>query len=107
MACRYCYWSSKARIKPVKLSFEQIKRGLDIYLKSRGGGIEKISIGGGEPLLDFPLLKKVVKYVRQVIGRKVEIELFTNGTLMTRSNIDLLLSHGIKIIVSIDGSKSS
>ena len=71
MACRYCYWSSKARIKPVKLSFEQIKRGLDIYLKSRGGGIEKISIGGGEPLLDFPLLKKVVKYVRQVIGRKV------------------------------------
>lgn len=57
--------------------------------------------------MDFPLLAKVVKYARRAVGPKVEIELFTNGTLMTVNKIDFLLSQGIKIIVSIDGDKKT
>lgn len=107
MSCRYCYWADEAKIKPAKLSFEQISRGLKLYLKNRIGGIEKIALGGGEPLLDFPLLAKVVKHIRREAGAKTEIELFTNGTLINKNNADFLLSHDIKIIISIDGTKKT
>ncbi|MEA3306382.1 MAG: radical SAM protein [Elusimicrobiota bacterium] len=107
MACRYCYWDNKAKIKPAKLSFEQISRGLALYLKNRNTGIEKIAIGGGEPLFDFPLLAKVIKHIRREVGSKVEIELFTNGTLMDKDKVGFLLKHKVKIILSLDGNRKN
>ncbi len=70
-------------------------------------GIDKISIAGGEPFIDFPLLIKVVKYIRSSIGFKTDIELFTNGTLSTPEMIRELFKYNVKLVISIDGMKAS
>ncbi len=108
LMCKYCYFDSINKGKAQFLKFEEIKKAVDIYVDFVSiSGIDKISIAGGEPFIDYPLLLKVVKYIRSAIGFKTDIELFTNGTLSTPKMIRELFKYDVKIVVSIDGMKAS
>ncbi|GEM_PF-987462 len=108
LACRYCYFDSINRGAPRFLDFAAVKKAVDAYVSLVSvRGIDKISVAGGEPFLDFPLLLKIAKYIRRSCGPRTEIEVFTNGTLATPEKVRRLLPYTGKIVVSLDGGKGS
>lgn len=108
LMCRYCYFDSINRGEPQFLTFDQIKRAVDMYVDLVSvRGIDKVSLAGGEPFLDFALLERAVAYVRRACGPKVDIEVFTNGTLATPERLRRLFRHNAKVVLSLDGRKAS
>ncbi|MDT8286580.1 MAG: radical SAM protein [Elusimicrobiales bacterium] len=108
LACRYCYFDSINTGAPQFLDFRAVKKAVDSYVGLVSvRGIDKISVAGGEPFLDFPLLLRIVRYIRRSCGPRTEIEVFTNGTLATPDKVRELLPYTGKIVVSLDGRKAS
>lgn len=78
------------------------------YLVWRSGSRPDLQVTffGGEPLLNYPVLKQVVEYGREVekLGRKKFLfELITNGTLLTKDIVDFLVKEKFLLFISIDG----
>ncbi len=73
---------------------------------------EECSIGlyGGEPLLEFDLLKNIVLFAEAQArqrGLSVRFSMTTNGTLLTDEKLHFLVAHEFNIMVSLDGNKES
>lgn len=66
-----------------------------------------ISFYGGEPLLNFPLIKSCAEYAHQKLKNKeVYFSITTNATLLTPKIANFLFSEKkFSIVVSIDGPK--
>ena len=83
--------------------------------KKRGIKYNTVYIGfyGGEPLLEFNLIKDTVNYAKEQAAKKsidkfydVKFRLTTNGYLLNKKEIDdFLLTNDIGIDVSLDGPK--
>ncbi|MDT8286923.1 MAG: radical SAM protein [Elusimicrobiales bacterium] len=102
--CAYC--SSR----PVKaggtrtMSLEEIVRGAELaldYSRRAGGGPLTVGLTGGEPLLEFPLLRRAVEKLRR--RRGLVLHVCTNGTLLDRDKAAFLLDNGVELDVSLDG----
>jgi len=66
-----------------------------------------ITFYGGEPLLNFPLIKKCVEYtLERVQGQRVCLALTTNGYLLKGNVAKFLATHGVVVKVSLDGPAS-
>ena len=58
-----------------------------------------IGFYGGEPLLEFPLLKKAVEYSEQQFeGKKLTFNITTNGTLLNDEMIYFFQEHDVWMI---------
>jgi sulfatase maturation enzyme AslB (radical SAM superfamily) len=66
----------------------------------------RVTFYGGEPLLEEPLLKKVVEYIQAKSHLPVGIGIVTNGTLISDSFLGFAEKHKIRIAVSYDGLKN-
>lgn len=65
-----------------------------------------ISFSGGEPLLNFPVIERVVEYVHcraKEAGKQPQLSLSTNGTLLDDERIAFLKANNIRVRVSFDG----
>ncbi|MBI3600137.1 MAG: radical SAM protein [Nitrospinae bacterium] len=109
LRCAYCYAdhvSYKGKRRGAKE--EVIYRGVDFLLEEGGGNREvNLTFFGGEPLLNFPVLKSALKYARRKAREKqrnIGFSLTTNATLLTEDIISFLDDEGVSITVSIDGS---
>lgn len=106
MACRYCYFETLNEGPPLFLDFRQVAKALDLYLTgAEGRTVEKISIAGGEPFLDFPLLERIVRRIHERAGTETDIELFTNGTFLTAERARRVMDLGAKLVLSLDGGR--
>ena len=67
-----------------------------------------VSFYGGEPLINFPLIKKIIDYVEQsdIIGRKIHYSMTTNAILLNK-HIDFLAEKNFNLLVSLDGDEQS
>ncbi len=86
------------------MTFAVAKRAVDLFM-SRTDRLN-IRFFGGEPLLEFKLLMKVVEYAKKRAGqldKNVEFVLVTNGTLFNRNVADFFKKHKIKFSLSFDG----
>lgn len=65
---------------------------------------------GGEPLLNFPLVEKVIRGLRPRLSEKKvtwNLSITTNGSLMTREIADRLAQSGCSLaIISLDGPRA-
>jgi uncharacterized protein len=89
------------------MSFETAKKAIDFFL-TRNQELSEVVIGfyGGEPLLEFSLIKKCVEYAnKQVEGKKTRFSVTTNGTLLTDQVVDFFKKHDFILSISLDGSK--
>ena len=66
----------------------------------------QIAFYGGEPLLQYALLQYAVEIGRERFDGNVDFSISTNATLLTKDKVDWLLNHGVKILISIDGTKT-
>ena len=111
LRCEYCIYSGgyKNRTHSNKvMSFEVAGKAID-YLIAHSGETESVSIGfyGGEPLLEFGLIKKCVEYAEKAgEGRRIVFAITTNATLLREPNISFLADHDFKVLVSLDGPEA-
>ncbi|MDO8804437.1 MAG: radical SAM protein [Elusimicrobiota bacterium] len=108
MHCRYCYSGDLDRAHAQKLDLRRMKLAVLHYLRAaRGGKVEKISISGGEPLLDKKLLAGLLPWLRKAVGPGVEIECFSNGLLLDAPTAGLFRRSAIHLKISLDGASFS
>lgn len=85
LRCDYCVYSGKynTRVHSSKrMSFEMARQGID-FLLEHSYERKDIELGfyGGEPLLEFELIKKCVEYIEQKApDRKIKYSMTTNAT---------------------------
>lgn len=70
----------------------------------------KVSFMGGEPFLNFPLIRNIYAYIQDTYNKKdVRFEIVTNGTLFNDEIRRWLLSVGsnVQLVLSADGKRST
>lgn len=112
MRCKYCAYSGNYFNRThatSRMDFETAKRAIDFYLE-RSDKADKLflSFYGGEPLLEFELIKKCVAYILEHKGDKeVGFTMTTNGTLLKGEILSFLVKHNFSLMISLDGDKES
>ncbi len=106
LSCRYCFTQRDPGQRLPHMTWEVGKKAVDLLLEQKGGRHREIDFFGGEPLLNFPLIKKIVSYARQQAGRRgleFEFTLTTNATLLDAAKGDFLNQEDMNVILSLDG----
>ena len=63
-----------------------------------------ISFYGGEPLLEYDLIKKVILYCEtRLKGKELSYNMTTNGTLLTEDMANFFVSKKVHLLISLDG----
>lgn len=96
-SCIYCYAVKHAQIK---MNFTTAQQAMDMV--AAGDNEFILQLSGGEPLLAFDLLQKIVTYVEEK-HIKARLQLQTNGSLLTDEIAGYLKEHKIAVGVSLDG----
>lgn len=109
--CSYCPYSNndgtQRKHSSKVMSWEIAKKSID-FLLNHSIDSEEINIGfyGGEPLLEFNLIKKSIEYAEQIFdGKKLVFTITTNATLLTNEIIEYFVSHNVDVLISLDGPK--
>jgi uncharacterized protein len=104
MACRYCYAGQTT--KP-DMSLDTAHRCIDFALDSLPAGkCLDLCMFGGEPFMRFDLLQQITSYARcreKCLGKKANISVTTNGTLITPEMVDFAKENRIRLSFSLDG----
>jgi uncharacterized protein len=111
MRCRYCiYHDGYPHNRPFtskRMSSQTALKSID-YMKQYGDQHEVyITFYGGEPLLEFELLKEVIEYSKVALaGRTVHYSFTTNLTVLTPKMAEYFSTvENLAILCSIDGPK--
>ena len=116
LSCTYCYEYSEDKIvdttngaQPKFMSEETARKSVDMLMNESGDNrVVHVSFFGGETLMNYPVLSRVVPYAREQAearGKRVEFNLTTNATLLTGEMIGFLAEHDVSVTVSIDGPR--
>jgi uncharacterized protein len=107
--CVYCYGNQGKYGGEGIMSNHIAFKAIDWLIeKSQNQKKLTISFFGGEPLLNFELIKSVVEYSLKKgdkLSKDFEFNINTNATLLNDEIINFFLKNRFKIIVSIDGDK--
>jgi sulfatase maturation enzyme AslB (radical SAM superfamily) len=101
LRCSYCYQNAK---KPQSMTWETLRSSLDLVLGSHHREAE-IMFLGGEPFLEFPMMRRAVEYVERNRPEEkcVTFSVGTNGTLLTDEILAFLEKHRFNLQLSFDG----
>ena len=105
LACIYCFkWQKKA----VHMSEPTAKSAIDWLLEASGNfrGELKVNLMGGEPLLRFDLIQKIVPYGKlraRQRGKSLHFGCTTNCTVLTDEMLSFWRRFGMGFHCSIDG----
>lgn len=105
MACDYC-WQYRSDIPDMDKA--TISKWLDFFLDPVNNQPNKILYYGGEPLLRMDLIQFAASQMRKLCAERgmapVKQHIFTNGTLLTDANLDILQTENVFLILSVDGA---
>ncbi len=112
LACKYCYVKNgQYQGKSDLMSVDIGKKAVDFLIKKSGDRSDLfLCFFGGEPLLNFEVLKEVVAYALEkgkVNNKMFHFTMTTNGILLTKEIVGFIAKHGFKVTISIDGDKHS
>ena len=108
--CAYCFASQgKYHGERALMSFEVGKQALD-FLVAHSGTRKNLEVDffGGEPLMNFQVVKDLVAYARsieQAAGKHFRFTLTTNGVLVDDEVIDFANRECHNVVLSLDGRK--
>ena len=111
LRCKYCFASTGdfGTGHRMTMDFETAKRAIDFVIAKSGHrrNIE-VDFFGGEPLMNFKVVKQTVDYARSIEKEKnknFRFTLTTNGLLLTDDIIEYLNNEMHNVILSLDGRK--
>ncbi|MBO4419087.1 MAG: thioether cross-link-forming SCIFF peptide maturase [Oscillospiraceae bacterium] len=108
--CSYCFASQgKYHGDRAIMSFEVGKRALDFLVEHSGSRKNlEVDFFGGEPLMNFQVVKDLVAYARSIEkekGKHFRFTLTTNGVLVDEDVIDFANRECHNVVLSLDGRK--
>lgn len=110
LACRYCFaGEGEYQGDRSLMSFEVGKKALDFLVANSGNRRNlEVDFFGGEPLMNFDVVKQLVAYGREIEREKdkhFRFTLTTNGVLLNDKILDFANREMDNIVLSIDGRK--
>ncbi len=109
LQCTYCFEKSMVRRRNMSIKVAQVAIDL-LFDYSQKEEELYVTYFGGEPLLNFALIKSITEYVEkkeEFSNKKVKFSITSNGVLLNGTMAEYLARHKIKVLLSIDGSKIS
>ncbi len=108
--CSYCFASQgKYHGERALMSFEVGKRALDFLIENSGHRTNlEVDFFGGEPLMNWEVVKQLVEYARtqeEPHHKKFRFTLTTNGMLIDDDVIDFANREMSNVVLSLDGRK--
>lgn len=108
--CQYCFASQgQYHGERALMSFEVGKQALDFLIAQSGSRVNlEVDFFGGEPLMNWDVVKQLVEYARSVEkerGKNFRFTLTTNGMLIDDDVIDFANREMSNVVLSLDGRK--
>lgn len=111
LQCSYCVFNKnylyERGFSKKCLDFETSKVALEYiygFIKGRFDKVFTISFFGGEPFINFELIRNIVAYSKELfVGWELLFNTTTNGTLLKDEIIKFLIDENFKVLISFDG----
>lgn len=107
--CRYCLYAARSQIErtheQINMSWNIAKKSLD-YLIAHSKDVDKITVAfyGGEPLLNFEVIKSSINYMNEKVNTKsVVYNMTINGSILNDNILEYLVSKNVHLTISLDG----
>lgn len=110
LRCKYCF-ASQGDFKGERLlmPLEVGKKALEFIVNSSGNRRNlEVDFFGGEPLMNFDVVKELVKYGRELekeYNKKFRFTITTNGVLLDEEKMNFINENMNNIVLSLDGRK--
>ena len=110
LACRYCFAEEgEYHGRRALMSYEVGKKALDFLIANSGSRKNlEVDFFGGEPLMNWDVVKQLVEYGRSLEksnNKKFRFTLTTNGILLNDEILEFVNKEMGNIVLSIDGRK--
>ena len=110
LACQYCFAEEgEYHGRRALMSFEVGKKALDFLVANSGSRVNlEVDFFGGEPLMNWQVVKDLVAYGRSLEeshNKKFRFTLTTNGVLLNDDILEFANKEMANIVLSIDGRK--
>lgn len=110
LACRYCFAEEgEYHGRRALMSFEVGKAALDFLVANSGNRVNlEVDFFGGEPLMNWQVVKELVEYGRSLEkphNKKFRFTLTTNGVLLNDEILEFANKEMSNVVLSIDGRK--
>lgn len=110
LACKYCFAEEgEYHGRRELMSFEVGKKALDFLIQNSGNRRNlEVDFFGGEPLMNFQVVKDLVKYGREqekIHDKNFRFTLTTNGVLLNDDIMEFANKEMANVVLSIDGRK--
>ena len=109
LKCRYCFAGEGEYHEKGLMSFEVGKKAIDYLIASSGKRRNlEVDFFGGEPLLNFGVVKQIVAYARSLeekYNKNFRFTLTTNALLLNDEITDFLNKEMSNVVLSLDGRK--
>lgn len=110
LACKYCFAEEgEYHGRRALMSYEVGKKALDFLIANSGTRRNlEVDFFGGEPLMNWDVVKQLVEYARSVEkerGKNFHFTLTTNGMLIDDDVIDFANREMSNVVLSLDGRK--
>lgn len=114
MKCTYCIYGNlyndRRKRSPGFMSLDTAKRAVDLLFKySKNSDKANIGFYGGEPLVNFDIIKDTVKYAQEKNdnngSKNLVFHMTTNGTLLDKDKIKWAIDNKVRLLISFDGPK--
>jgi len=106
--CVYCQSQAiSENNKKTDMSFTIAKKAIDLAFLSTSKNIT-IEFQGGEPLLNWDVLKKSIEYARKKeknSDKKLSLALVSNFSMMDKNKAEFLIENEVSVCTSLDGPK--
>lgn len=110
LACKYCFAEEgEYHGRRALMSFEVGKKALDFLVANSGNRVNlEVDFFGGEPTMNWEVVKQLVEYGRSIEkehNKKFRFTLTTNGVLMNDEILEFANREMGNVVLSIDGRK--
>lgn len=108
LRCAYCAYSNhyeNRKHNKKRMDWRMAKEAIDFLIRHSACS-DSITLGfyGGEPLLEFELIKKCMEYItEEAEGKEVRFVMTTNATLLTGEMIEFFEKYNFTLMISLDG----
>lgn len=108
LACQYCFAEEgEYHGRRAMMSYEVGKKALDFLIANSGSRRNlEVDFFGGEPLMNFEVVKQLVAYGREqekIHNKNFRFTLTTNGVLLNDDIMEFLNKEMANVVLSIDG----
>lgn len=108
LKCRYCFaGEGEYHGDRSLMSYEVGQKALDFLVANSGNRVNlEVDFFGGEPLMNWDVVKDLVIYGRSIEAannKKFRFTLTTNGVLLNEENMAFMNEHMHNVVLSLDG----